>query len=55
MEVDPTVVLELFVESLVERGSEGTNVVAVDKEMPRCREDDILRSELQEKGIGSLD
>ena len=52
--VDPTVVLELLEEKLVDRGSTGSNVVAVDGEMPRSRSDDILRSKLQKKKIGSL-
>ena len=54
VEVDLTVVLELLDESLEDRGSTGSNVVAVDEEMPRSRVDDILLSELQEKKIGSV-
>ena len=48
VEVDLTVVLELLDETLVDRGSTGSNVVAVDKELPRSRVDDILRSELHD-------
>ena len=51
-EVDPTVVLKLLDENLVDRVSTGSNVVTVDEEMPRSRVDDILRSELQEKRVG---
>ena len=54
MEVDPTVVLVLLDESLVDRGSAGSNVLPVDKEMPRSCVDYILRSELKEKSIGSV-
>ena len=54
MEVDPTVVLGLLDEDLVDRGSTGSNVVAFHEEMPRSRVDDILRSELQEKRNGSV-
>ena len=54
VEVDPTVVLELLDENLVDRGSTGSNVVAVDEVMPRSRVDDILLPELQEKKIGSV-
>ena len=52
--MDPTVVLELLDGNLANRGSTGSDVVAVDEEMPRSRVDDILRSELQEKEIGSV-
>ena len=48
VDVDLTVVLGLLDENLVDRGSTGSNVVAVDEEFPRRRTDDILRSELQE-------
>ena len=41
-------------EKLVDRGSTGSNAVAVDREMPRSRVEDILRSELGEKRIGSV-
>ena len=47
-------VLELLDESLVDRGSAGSNVVPVGKETPRCRLEHILRSELKEKRIGSV-
>ena len=46
VEVDPTVALDLLDENLVDRGSAGSNVVPVDKEMPRSRVDYFLRSEL---------
>ena len=52
--VDSAVVLELLDESLVDRGSTGSKVVSVDEEMPTSRVDEILRSELQEKRIGSV-
>ena len=54
VEVDPTVVLELLDENLANCGSTGSDVVAVDEEMPRSWEEDILRSGLQEKEIGSV-
>ena len=54
VEVNPAVVLELLDDNLVDRGSTGNNVVAVDEEMSRSRVDDVLRLELQEKAIGSL-
>ena len=54
VEVDPTVMLELFDENLFDRGSTGRNVVAVDEGMPKSRVEDILHSELQEKRIGSV-
>ena len=54
VEVDPTVVLELLHENLVDRGGTGSNVVAAVNEMPKSHVDDILRSELQEKKIGGL-
>ena len=54
VEVDLNVVLGLLDEDSVDRGSAGNNVVAVDEEMPTSRVDDILLSELQEKGIGSV-
>ena len=41
-------------ENLVDCDGTGSNVVPVDKEMPRSHVDDILRSELQEKSIGSV-
>ena len=54
-EVDPTVVLELLDESLVERGNAWSNVLPHDEDMPRSRVDNnILRSELNEKRIGRL-
>ena len=52
--MDPTVVLEPLDGTLVDRGNTRSNVVAVDKEMPRSCVDDNLRSELQEKKIGSV-
>ena len=54
VEVDPDVVLELLDDNLVDRGNEGSNVVAVDEEMPRSRVDDILRLGLEEKEVGSV-
>ena len=54
MEVGPTVVLELLVESVVGPGSTGSRVVLVDKEMPRIGVVYILRSELKEKKLGSV-
>ena len=54
VEVDPTVVLELLDENLANCGSTGRDVVAVDEEMPKSLMDDILRSGLQEKDIGSV-
>ena len=54
LEVDPTVVLELLDENLVDRGSTGSKAVEVDEEMPRSRVDDILRSMLQEKKMGGV-
>ena len=54
VEVDPAIVLELLDDNLVDRGSTGNNVVAVDKEMSRSRVNDVLRLELQENAIGSL-
>ena len=53
VELDPTGVLELLDENLMDRGIMGSNVVAVDEEMPGSRVDDILRSGLQKKEIGS--
>ena len=41
VEVDPAVVLGLLDESLADRGSAGSNVVPVDKEMPRSGVDYI--------------
>ena len=55
IEVDPAVVLELLDDNLVDRGSTGNNVVAVDGEMSRSRVDDVLRLEVQDKAIGCLD
>ena len=52
VEVDPTVVLELLDEELVDRSCTGSNVVAIDEEVPRSWVDDIL--EIQEKRIGSV-
>ena len=49
VEVDPTVLLVLLAKNLLERG-----FFAVDKEMPRSREDHTLRSELKKKWIGSV-
>ena len=54
VEVDPAVVLELLDDNLVDRGSTGKNVVAVDKEMSRSRVDDVLRLELLGKSIVGL-
>ena len=54
LRVAPIVVLELLDESLVERGSAGSDVVPIDKEMPRSRVDHILRSKVKEKKIGSV-
>ena len=54
MEVDPIVVLELLDEILVHRGSTVSNVVPVDEKLPRSHVDDILRSGLKEKRIGSV-
>ena len=54
VKVDPAIVLEMMDDNLVDHGSTGTNVVAVDEEMPRSRVDDILRSKLQEKEIDSV-
>ena len=54
VDVDPTVVLKRLDENLVDRSSTGSNVVAVEEEIPRSRVDVILRSELQEKKIGSV-
>ena len=54
VEVDPTVVFELLDENLVDRGSAGSNVVPVDRGMPISYVGDILRSELKEKRIGSV-
>ena len=41
MEVDPAEVLELLDANLVGRGNTGSNVVAVDEEMPRGRMDEF--------------
>ena len=54
VEVDPTVVLEMLAENLANRGSTRSNMVAVDEQMPRSRVDDIFRSGLQVKEIGSV-
>ena len=54
VDVDPTVVLELQDENFVDHSSTGGNVVAVVKEVPRSRVDDMLRSKLREKGISSV-
>ena len=54
VEVEPTVVLELLDENLVDRGGTVGNVIAVDEEMPRNRVEDISRSQRQEKRIGSV-
>ena len=54
VEVDPAGVLDLLHANLMDRGNTGSNVVAVDEEMPRSRVDDILGSELQEKKIDSV-
>ena len=53
MGVDPAGVLELLDANLMDRGNTGSGVVTVDDEIPRSRVDDILRSELREKIIGS--
>ena len=54
VEVDPTVVLALLDESLVDPGSTRSNVVPVDKEMPKSCMDYNLRSELKEKRAGNM-
>ena len=54
VEVDPTVMFELLDENFVDRGSAGSDVVAVDEKMPKSRVDDILLSQLQEKRISSV-
>ena len=54
VEVDPTVVLELLDGTLVDHGNTGSNVVPVNNERRRSHVDDILRSELKEKRIGSV-
>ena len=54
VEVDPTIVLELLDENLVDRGSTGSNVVPVDKEKPRNCGNDILRSDVKEKRVGCV-
>ena len=54
VEVDPTGLLELLDENLVDRGITGSYVVSVDDEMLKSRVDDILRWELQEKEIDSV-
>ena len=54
MEVDPTVVLGLLDDSLVDRGNTGSNVVPVDKEMPKSRVNYIRRSGLNEKRASSI-
>ena len=54
VEVDPAGVFELLDDNLVDYGSTGSNVVAVDEELPRSRVDDLLRSELQEQKIDSV-
>ena len=46
--------LELLDANLRDRDNTGSNVVAVDEEMPRKRVDDILPSELQEKNMGGV-
>ena len=51
VEVDPARVLELLDANLVDRGNAGSNVVAIDEEIPRSRVDDILRSELQKSRV----
>ena len=53
VEVDLSVVLELLYENLVDRGGTGSNVVPADKEKRRNHVDNILRSDLKEKNIGS--
>ena len=52
VEVDPAAVLDLLDANLMDRGNPGNGVVTVDAEIPRSRENDILRSELREKNIG---
>ena len=54
VEMDPAGVFDLLDANLMDRGNTGSNVVAVDEEMSRSRVDDLLRSELQEKEIGSV-
>ena len=54
LEVDPSMVFELLDESLDERGNARSNVVPDDKEITRSSVDQILRSELKEKRIGSV-
>ena len=54
VELDATVVLELLHENSANHGGTGSDVVAVDEEMPRSQVDDILRSGLQEKEIDSV-
>ena len=51
-EVDPAGVLELLDSNLVDRDNTGSGMVTVDREIPRSRVDDILRSELGGKKIG---
>ena len=53
VEGDPTVVLELLDESLVDGGSAGSYVIPVDKELPWSRVDYVLRSELNGRRIVS--
>ena len=52
--VDSAGVLDLLHANLMNCGNTGSNVAAVDEEMSRGRVDDIFRSELQEKKIGSV-
>ena len=54
VEVDSTVVLELLDESVVYRGSTGSNLVPLGKEMPKSSVDYILRAELKKKRLGSV-
>ena len=49
MEVDPSGVLALADESLVERGNDKSNVAPDDEEKPVSRVDQIIRSELKEE------
>ena len=51
-EVDLAGVLELLDSNLVDRDNTGSGMVTVDREIPRSRVDDILRSELGGKKIG---
>ena len=52
--MDPTVVRELLDEILVDCGSVGSNLVPVDKEMPKSSVDYLLRAELKKKRLGNV-